>query len=198
VNGIAIVRDADADTGQLLPESYRPRTGGKGGSGQLPDPLGKRLRPVYAGLPDPLAAVGVERGERLAAPAVEDRQPLARRAGLADRATERVQGAHSRRREPQPGAESLRGRDPNPQAGEGARSEPDGEEVDAAPAARRRGEEFDLGQQSGRVARPALGREAQLRLLDDLAVAPGAGDGVERGGVEADDYQGGRLDGLDG
>jgi hypothetical protein len=36
---------------------------------------------------------------------------------------------------------------------------------------------------------PARG-EPQLRLVQDLAVAPGAGDGVNRRGVEADDDQG--------
>jgi hypothetical protein len=42
------------------------------------------------------------------------------------------------------------------------------------------------------VPRLASGGEAELRLVEDLAVAPGAGDGVEGGGVETDDYQGGR------
>jgi hypothetical protein len=42
------------------------------------------------------------------------------------------------------------------------------------------------------VARLAFGGKAKVRLVEDLAVAPGAGDGIEGGGVETDDYQGGR------
>jgi hypothetical protein len=40
------------------------------------------------------------------------------------------------------------------------------------------------------VPGPPLRGEPQLRLVKDLAVAPGAGDGVDRRGVEADDDQG--------
>lgn len=36
---------------------------------------------------------------------------------------------------------------------------------------------------------PPLRGEPQLRLVQDLAVAPGAGDGVDRRGIEADDDQ---------
>jgi hypothetical protein len=38
---------------------------------------------------------------------------------------------------------------------------------------------------------PLLWGEPQLRLVEDLAVAPAAGDGVDRRGVEADDVQSG-------
>jgi hypothetical protein len=36
---------------------------------------------------------------------------------------------------------------------------------------------------------PPLRGKPQLRLVKDLAVAPGAGDGVNRRGVETDDDQ---------
>jgi hypothetical protein len=40
------------------------------------------------------------------------------------------------------------------------------------------------------VPGPPLRGEPQLRLVQYLAVAPGAGDGVNRRGVKADDDQG--------
>lgn len=36
---------------------------------------------------------------------------------------------------------------------------------------------------------PAVRGEPQLRLVQDLAVAPGAGNGVDGRGIEADDDQ---------
>ena len=59
----------------------------------------------------------------------------------------------------------------------------------ALPAAGRLGAALDLGEQPGRVQRPAALGEPELRLGDDLAVAPGAGGGVGGRGVEADDDQ---------
>jgi hypothetical protein len=43
------------------------------------------------------------------------------------------------------------------------------------------------------VQRTAALGEAEVRLGDDVAVAPGAGGGVGGRGVEADDDQGARL-----
>jgi hypothetical protein len=37
------------------------------------------------------------------------------------------------------------------------------------------------------VQGPSLGGKPKPRLVQDLPVAPGAGDGVDRRGVEADD-----------
>jgi hypothetical protein len=81
------------------------------------------------------------------------------------------------------------GGDADPQAGEGARAQPDGEQLDLAPAAGGLGRPLDLDQQPGRVPGPALAGEPEARFLQDLAVAPGAGDGVEGRGVEADQRQ---------
>jgi len=49
---------------------------------------------------------------------------------------------------------------------------------------------LDLGQQRGRVPRPAPLGEAEQGLVQDLAVTPGAGGGVGGRGVEADGDQG--------
>ena len=79
--------------------------------------------------------------------------------------------------------------DPHPQAGEAPRTEADRQQVDRLPAPGGCGRPLDLRQQAGRVPGPALRGETQLRLVEDLAVAPGAGDGVDGRGIEADDDQ---------
>jgi hypothetical protein len=189
VDGIGIVRYPDAVSGQLVPESYRPRAGDHRRFLQLRHPLGQLLRAVYGGLPDPGPVGAVESGEGLAAPAVEHRQPRPRQA-LGDPCRESVERADAARRQAEADAEPAGAGDPDPQAGEGAGAEADREQVDGVPAAGRGGGPLDLLQQPGRVQGPPLGGKPQLRLVQDLAVAPGAGDGVDRRGVEADDYQG--------
>jgi len=190
VDGIGIVRYPDAVSGQLLPESYRPRAGDHRGFVQRRNPLGQLLGPVDGGLPGPRPVGAVERGEDLAAPAVQHREPRPLGTDLADPGGEGVERADAARREAEADAEPAGAGDPDPQAGEGAGAEPDREQVDLLPAAGRRSRPLDLLQQPGRVQRPPLGGQPQLRLVQDLAVAPGAGDGVDRRGVEADDYQG--------
>ncbi|MFN8217530.1 MAG: hypothetical protein U0R71_13135 [Solirubrobacterales bacterium] len=186
VHGVGVVRYPDTDQGQLVTKSYRPGAGCRRGLVERCDPLGQLLGPADQGPPEPRPVGGVERGEDLAAKPIEHRQPLPLGA---DAAAERVEGADPGRRQPGGARQAAGGRDPDPQAGERARPEADGDQVDAAPAARRRGRRLDLGEQRGRVARPAAGREAELGLVQDLAVAPGAGGGVDGRGVEADDYQ---------
>lgn len=190
VDGIGIVRYADAVSGQLVTESYRSGTGDQRGSVQRRDPLRQLLGPVDGRLPEPLPPGRVEGGEDLAPPAVEHGEPLSLLPRLADPGGEGVEGADAAPRQAEGEAEPARGRDPDPQAGEGAGPEADREQVDPPPAARRRGRPLDLLQQPGRVQGPPLRGKPQLRLVQDLAVAPGAGDGVDRRGVEADDYQG--------
>jgi len=107
-----------------------------------------------------------------------------------DPAAERVERADAARRQPQADREAAGGRDPDPDPGEGAGAEADCEQVDPLPAAGRGSRLLDLGQEPGRVPGPPLRGQPQLRLVQDLAVAPGAGDGVDRRGVEADDDQG--------
>jgi hypothetical protein len=186
VHGIGIVRYPDANLGQLVTESYRPRTGGPRRSRQLGDPLRQLLGPADERLPDPLVPSRVESGEDLAPEAVEDGQALPLLARLADPPPERVERADAGRREAERGAEAAGGRDPDPQPGEGAGPETDGDQVDRRPAAGRRGAALDLLEQGARVAGLPLRREPEPRLVQGLAVAPGAGGGVGGGGVEAD------------
>jgi hypothetical protein len=190
VDGIGVVRNADAALGQLVTKAYRPRTGDRRGLGQRTEALGEFLRFVDRRLPDPGAVACVEGGENLPPPAVEDRQPLAGGARLADPGRDRVQGAYPAQRQAEAGAEAAPGRDPDPQAGEGAGTDADGDQVDRFPAAGGLGRMLDLAQQPGRVPGSTGRGEPQLRLVQNLAVAPGAGDGVDRRGVEADDDQG--------
>lgn len=191
VDGIRIVRYLDAVSGQLLTKSYRPRTGDRRSFVQLGEPPGQLLRPVDARLPEPGAVGGVERGEDLAPPTVEDGKPRPLRPGLGDPCGKGIQRADASHRQAETDAEPAGGRDPDPQAGEGAGAEPDRDQVDLLPAPCRGGGALDLLQQPGRVQGPPRGGETQLRLVKDLAVAPGAGDGVNRRGVEADDVQNG-------
>jgi hypothetical protein len=189
VHGIGIVRDADAVTGQLVPESYRPGAGDRRRSFQILQLRGELLGPADPRLPDSLAASGVQSGEDLAAKAVEDGQPLPLGAGLADPPADRVEAADAARRQPGAGAQPARRGDADPQPGEGAGAEADGEQVDRSPAAGDRGRPLDLLEQGGRVPGPPSRREPQPRLVQSDAVAPGAGGGVSGRGVEADDDQ---------
>jgi hypothetical protein len=190
VDGIGVVRYRDAVSGQLVTESYRPRTGDRRRYLQAGDLRGQLLRSVDRRFPDPLAARLVERSEDLAPPAVQDRQPQALGPGLADPGREGVERADPAHRQATAGAEPARGRDPDPQAGEGAGTEPDGDQIDRLPTPGGLDRPLDLAQQAGRVPGPPLWGEPQLRLVKNLAVAPGAGDGVNRRGVETDDDQG--------
>jgi hypothetical protein len=189
VDGIGIIRYPDAAASQLVPKSYRPRTGDRRGSLQRGHASRQLLGPVDGRLPDPLPLRGVESGEDLPPPAVEHGEAIALGAGLRDPRRQRVQRADAARRQAEADAEAARGRDPDPQPGEGAGTEPDRDQVDGVPAARRRGRALDLLEQPGRVQGPPLRGEPEQRLVQDLAVAPGAGDGVDRRGVEADDDQ---------
>jgi len=190
VDGIRVVGDADTVAGQLVTESYRPRTGHRRRRPQLVEALGQLLGPADERLPEPLSGPRVQRREDLAAEAVENRQPLPLRPGLgADPAGERVEGADAGRRQPGRRRQPARGRDPDPQPGERAGPESDRDQVDRLPTAGSGGGTLDLAEQRRRVPGPAGGREPQLRLVQDLAVAPGAGGGVDGRGVEADDDQ---------
>lgn len=156
VDGIRIVRYLDAVSGQLVPKSYRPRAGDRRSFVQLGDPLRQLLRPVDARLPEPGAVGGVERGEDLAPPAVEDGKgsPVpfrlyspgrnGRTIGLLDASRQRVERADAAQRQAEADAEPAGGRDPDPQAGKGAGAEPDGDQVDLLPAPRRGGGALDL------------------------------------------------------
>jgi hypothetical protein len=189
VHGVGVIRNADAMLGQLVPESYRPGAGDRRRRFQPRQALREFLGPADEWLPDSLAAIGVERREDLAAEAVEDGEPLPLGAGLADSTGDRVQRADATRRQAGRGAQPTGGGNADPQAGEGARTEADREQVDALPATRGRGRPLDLLEQGRRVPGLPLWGETQLRLVQRLAVTPSAGDGVGGSGIEADDNQ---------
>lgn len=202
VNGVGVVRYRDVVPGQFLPKSYRPRTGGPRGLAQPLQPLQQLLGAADERLPDPLPRLPVERREDLATAGVLHNQASAvtfppyrgishSGSGGAHAAREGVEGADAGDGQAEAGAEPAGGGDADPQAGEGAGAEADRDQVDGAPAAGGRRRPLDLGQQRGGVAGAPLGREAQQRLVQRLAVAPGAGGGVGSRGVEADDDQGG-------
>lgn len=190
MDGVVVEGDRDTALAQLSTKSYRSGTRHRRRCVELGDPRrqlrGRQdLRP-----PDPLSGARVERREDLAAKAVLDDQALPLRPRLADPAADRVERADAARRQPQRRREALGGRDPDPQAGKGAGPEADRDEVDGAPAAGRRSRRLDLGQQAGGMPGPPLRGATEQRLVQDLAVAPGAGRGVGSRGVETDYDQG--------
>jgi hypothetical protein len=189
VHGILVVRYLQAVSGQLLTKSYRSGTGGRRRRFQCSHPFGELLGAADQRLPDALAGRRVEGSEDLAAEAVKDHQPLPRRSRRGDPARERVEGADAGRRQAAGGSEAAGGGDPDPQPGEGTGAEADRDQVDLRPAAGGGCCPLDLAQQRGRVPGPAGCREPELRLVQGLAVTPGAGGGVDRRGVEADDGQ---------
>lgn len=190
VDGVGIVRDADTVASQLLAESYRPGPGYRRGFVQRCHLPGQILGRVDGGLPEPRPAPAVERREDLAAPAVEDGQGRAAVPRLLDPAPEGVERADPLRRQAPADGEPAGGGDADPDPGEGAGAEADREQVDSVPTAGRIRRPLDLAQESRRMEGPPARGKPQLRLVQDLAVAPGAGDGVNRRGVEADDDQG--------
>jgi hypothetical protein len=190
VDGIGIVRDADTVASQLFAESYRPGTGHRRDFAEGGDALRQLLGPVDRRLPEPLALSAVEGGEDLAPPAVEHGEGRATALRLLDAPAQRVERADAAQRQAEADAEAAGGRDPDPDPGEGAGAEADRDQVDRLPATRRGDRPLDLLQELGRMPRPSLRREAELRLVERLAVAPGAGDGVYRRGIEPDDEQG--------
>lgn len=174
-----------------MSKSYRPRTGCRGRRGQRRDPLGKVIGRTDQRLPEPLAVGAIEGGEDLAAARVEQGQPGARRARLGQAQADRVERADAAHRQPKTGGKATRGGDPDPQANEGAGAEADGESLDPLPTAGSLSGCLYRAQQGGRVLGLAVGARPQQRLVQDVAVAPGADGGVDRGGVEANDGQGG-------
>ncbi len=188
VDGVGIVRYPDAVPSQLVPKSYRPRASRRRRRGQRRDPLLQLLRPADQRLPEPLPPAGVERREDLAAAGVEDGKALPVGLGLPQRPADRVERADAGHRQAEARGQPASRGDADPPAGEGAGAEADGEPGDPLPAPRRGGAALDLPEQGSRVLGPAVGGPQQ-GLVQDLAVAPGAGGGVDGRGVEADDGQ---------
>lgn len=186
VDGVGIVRYPDAVPGQLVPKSYRPRTGGRRGLRQLRYPTLQLLGRADEGLPDPLPARSVERGEDLAAASVADGESIVL---LRHTGSQRVERADAGDGLAEGGCQTARGCNPDPQSGERARPEADGDQVDRAPAPCGGGAALDLPEQGSGVLGAPFGGGAEQGLAEDLAVAPSAGGGVLGRGIEADDYQ---------
>jgi hypothetical protein len=102
---------------------------------------------------------------------------------------ERVERADSGQRQPGAGAERPGAGDADPQAGERAGADADRDPLDRAPAARGLDRPLDLLEQPRGVPRAAVGREAEQRLVEDLAAARRADGGVLGRRVEADQRQ---------
>jgi hypothetical protein len=190
VNGVPGVGYLGAPIFELIAKSYRPRSDGQdrlGQLGQLSSELGRRTDP---GPPNPFAERRVTGCEGLAAPGVEHSETTPARAALLGQPRRQgVKGADPGDGQPEARAEPAGAGDPDPQPGEGAGPDPDRDPVDLLPPPGSRDRPLDLSQQAGRVARAAVRREAQQRLVEDLAVRSRADGRVLGGGVEADQCQ---------
>ncbi len=176
---------------QLIAKSYRPgprrqRRPGGSETRSASSPRESDPWPPEAHRPRRVAS-----GEDFAAPSVEHGQPLAPVAAIAGEAEpEAVEGADPGHRHPDAGAERPRSRDPDPQAGEGPRAEPDSDPVDGVPSAGRRRRPLDL-RSSRRSCGPGCRRPPRpinASWRTSLA-AYGADGGVLGRRVEADQRQ---------
>jgi hypothetical protein len=189
----AVRRDLEARRFELLPEAYRPVSGGqrRWPAAVRPQPSGQRAelpRRDGGGCQQPRAAAP-GRDERLAAPGVEARE-------------------HGPVREPGARAERLQGRDghelgagglgqragrghADPQPGERPRPDADADPVDVGPRQPRVGQQL-LRQAEELLDVPrALPRRGDVAALGDRAVAgQQADDGVRRRRVEREDPHG--------
>lgn len=189
VDGVGIVGYMHAPSCQLIAESYRSRSAGQRRRHEPGHALGEFPGRQHEGGPKPLAARRVERGEDLAAARVEhgeDRSP----AGVgvpAQGQAERIERADTPHGETGAGAESPRRGEPDPDSGEGAGTKSHRQHPHRVPAPGGLDRALDLGEQSDRVARAAIGPEPEQLLVQDLAAAGRADRGVLRRRVEADD-----------
>lgn len=186
VHGVGIVRDLDVPNRQLLAKSYRPRPAAQQRTRRLGKPLGELLRAAQLRPPEALARRRVERRADLAAARVLDDEALALASRRGETAGEGVERADAADRQAAAQRQAAGGGDADPQAGEGAGPDSDRDPLDPLPAAGRRRGPLDLLEQRRRVQRAVLVGESDQLLVEDLAVARGAGRGVAGGGVEAD------------
>lgn len=189
MDGVSVVRHIGPAIFQLIPKSYRPRSDRQRGLGQLRKPLAELGRGTYPGAPEAIARRRVVGGERLPPPGVENREAATVAGRGAQPVRQRVERADAGQRQAGAGTERPGAGDPDPQAGEGAGPEPDRDAPDRVPAARRLDRPLDLLEQPRRVPGAAVGREAEQRLVEDLAVARGADGGVLGRRVETDQRQ---------
>jgi hypothetical protein len=189
VHGVGVIGDLDRPARQLLPESYRAGSAAQNRFRQHRDPRGELLWGPEPGPPEPFAVLRVNRRRDLAPPGVEHREAAPVAGKRTQAPAERVEGPNAAQRQPSTERQRPRRGDADPQAGEGAGTDPDRDPLHHRPAADRLDRPLDLGQQRGRVLGPALLGKAEQRLVDDLAVAYRGDGGVARRRIEADRYQ---------
>jgi hypothetical protein len=190
VDGVSVVRHIGSAILELISKSYRPRSGSQRGLGQLEEALAELGRGTDPGAPATLARRRIVGGERLAPAGVENREAAAIAAtGRGQPVGQRIERADACQRQAGAGAERPGAGDADPQAGEGAGTEPDRDAADRVPATRRLGRSLDLLEQPRRVPGATVGGEAVQRLVEDLPVARSADGSVLRRRVEADQRQ---------
>jgi len=189
MHGVLVARHLGSALFQLTAKSYRPRSGCQRGVVQQGEALAELRRRADPGSPETLPGAGVGGGEGLAPASVDDGEAAAPPGRLGETVGERVERADPDQRQPGAGAESPGAGDPDPQAGERAGADADRDPLDRVPAARGLGRPLDLLEQPRGVPRATVGREAEQRLVEDLAAARRADGGVLRRRVEADQRQ---------
>jgi hypothetical protein len=189
VDGISVLRHIGPASLQLIPKSYRPRSGRQRRAGQFRELLAERGRRAHPRPPEALARSRVAGGEGLSPPGIENREAFTAAGRGAQPVRQRVERADTGQRQADAGAERPGAGDADPQAGEGAGTEPDRDAPDRVPTARRLCRPLDLLEQPRGVPGAAVGREAEQRLVEDLVAARGADGGVLGRRVEADQRQ---------
>jgi hypothetical protein len=189
VHGVVVVRHLGSAILQLIAKSYRPRSSRQRSVGQLGEALAELRRGADPWAPEALPGSGVGGGEGLAPASVEDGEAGAPGGRLGEAVGERIERADPCQRQPGAGAEGTGAGDADPQAGERAWTDADRDPLNRAPAARRLGRPLDLLEQPRGVPRAAVGREAEQRLVEDLAAARRADGGVLGRRIEADQRQ---------
>jgi len=186
VQRVHVVGDVEIPIRQLLAKSYRPGTRRPQRPCQVRKPLDERFRADDQRLPEPLAPRRVERREDLAPPRVQHGEVVAL-PPLGHRAPECIEGADTGGGDARAHRQAPGSRQPDPDPDERARSASDGNQAHPAPTARSSRRALDLGEQGGRVTRAPVGRQAERRLVQHLAVAHRADSGVGSSRVEPDD-----------
>lgn len=189
VDGIGIVGYEHAPSCQLMTKSYRPGSGCQRNLRQLSSPFGEDPRRQHDRAPESLVRRGEEGGEDLAAARVEYRQTgAAESVGvLSEGAAESVKRARPTHGQPGAGAEPAGGGDPDPDPGERAGPQANGDRTNGSPGPGGLRRPLHLGQQGGRVARSAIRPQTEHGLVQHLTAARRADRGVLGRRVEADD-----------
>jgi hypothetical protein len=200
VHRVCIVGNVDAPIRQLLAKSYRPRTRCPQGQGERSDPLGEIRGSSDERLPKTLAAGCVEGRKDLTATGVKNGQasgaPFPRYGGqrrtgtgclLADGPPERVEGADAADWHARAGRQAPGRRQADPDPDERPRPAADGNPPHLPPATARLDRALNLGEQGSGVPRASVGRQAECRLMQNLAAADRADGGVGGRRVETDD-----------